>query len=568
MDRAARRPPEWLRVPIGLIAGGALLICLVTPVDTSTGVRWLLKALGFVVFVFVAAAYVYFRHGRLLQQTSRNTRVLQVEDAQIAELQHAAGADLGVTMEQARLFASAIIEPVKTRLRLVEIYEPSRRALQQTITVDARLDANGADQVLFPITVQPKGELSDNFSLVDGEGVSVPALTYREYLLLAASALRILVAAAYRLQVGETLPPEALRAERAALRDIVQRRVPDSTMSVAGAAALGELQAPDPVHLTLARTFTQKLARHYAIVAVASSAADGRLRLTLSRTVIPTLHVSGGDSRAFAWIKGVARIMLGARPVALQIPLTMAGTAQSYHLLVRSEDGLYLGQQDCPDMSRFLADRNEHRAHDVPPPYYRFRRRLGQTYAHFYTRFFPEHTESVPPPKLKVLFFETPPGSTFRALVAAMASAVLVWAVGIGISYGSVAELGTDAPAVLLAFPAVAAAWLGFDQPSRRLLEGTMTSRASLLLTAATSVMASALYILHRTHAPLPNIGEYVRFSVLFVSRPSWAVLFLVATLNTVLILYFYLIRTWTFIQLASRQTARESDANRIEQQG
>lgn len=260
--------------------------------------------------------------------------------------------------------------------------------------------------------------------------------------------------------------------------------------------------------------------------------------------------------------------MLGARPVALQIPLTMAGTAQSYHLLIRSEDGLYLGQQDCPGISEFLNKRIPDRPADIPPPYYRFRRRLGQSYAHFYTRFFPEHTATVPPPKVKVLFFETPPGSTFRALVAAAASAVLVWAVGIGITYGSVEELGTDAPAVLLAFPAVAAAWLGFDQPGRRLLEGTMASRASLLLTAVTSVLASALYILHRTHAPLPALRDHFQFSVLFISRPSWAILFLIAFTNFVLISYFYVIRTWTFMQLASRQTARESDANRIEAQG
>ncbi|GAA0501420.1 hypothetical protein Ade02nite_96940 [Paractinoplanes deccanensis] len=375
--------------------------------------------------------------------------------------------------------------------------------------------------------------------------------------------------AAYALKGEDELPPEAVEAEHSALNDIMQRGTGGHEGSAAGAAALAKLKVQDDDSLELARTLTEKLTTHYAIVAVAFPDDRGRISLTLERTVIPTLQISDGDSRATAWLKGVARIMLGARPVALQIPIAAAGTAQSYHLIVQSEEGLYLAQQDCPGIDVFLKKgASSPAASSIAPPYYRFRRRLGQTYAHFYTRFFPEHTASNAPPKLRVLFFETPPGSTFRALVAAIASTVLVWAVGIGISRGDVTDLGTDAPAVLLAFPAIAAAWLGFDRPTRRLLEGTFASRSSLALTAAISVLASALFILHRSRVPLPNIRKYLDFTVLLVDRPSWALLILVALGNTLLISYFYVVRAWTFMQLASRQTARESDANRTTQGG
>src|SRR5688500_5822288 len=97
----------------------------------------------------------------------------------------------------------------------------------------------------------------------------------------------------------------------------------------------------------------------------------------------------------------------------------------------------------------------------------------------------------------------------------------------------------TDAPAFLLAFPALAATWLGFEAPKQRLLEGTLSSRMCLIVTAALSLAASDLFIAHK------SAGDSFEWpllwsanSVLGVTHWDWAVLVCFSILNALLIGY------------------------------
>jgi hypothetical protein len=192
------------------------------------------------------------------------------------------------------------------------------------------------------------------------------------------------------------------------------------------------------------------------------------------------------------------------------------------------------------------------KAEDAPTPvHYRFRRRLGQSYAHFYGRFFPIPLKDERRPKIQLDFHEVPPGSDFRATIAGAAAFALIWVVGFVLSRNS--DPGTDAPALLLVFPGIAASWLGFDTITHRLFEGTLAARLSLALTTLLSLGASGAFILSQSGLSLFDGSVPDEVSMLGVYRWPWAILTVVAFANTVYMACRWLRHSWQFKHLAER---------------
>jgi hypothetical protein len=274
------------------------------------------------------------------------------------------------------------------------------------------------------------------------------------------------------------------------------------------------------------------------------------------RTLIPELELSpdgedGEVTGTFSIIRKVKawlRIMLSARPVSVTVSLDNAWTCQSYHVRVDGPEDLYLARQKFIATPEYLAAKAKGAPTGV---HYRFRRRLGQSYAHFYGRFFPVPIEGSRRPKVQLDFLEVPPGSDFRAAVASAACFGLVWLVGYVVSHTSKPE--TDLPAYLLVFPGIAASWLGFDAPEHGLFEGTLGARLSLMLTVATSVLASGLFVAYHS-----ELGTFIRsipkgISLIGVNQLWWGVLVTVSCLNTVYMSYRWLRHSWRFKHLAER---------------
>jgi hypothetical protein len=241
---------------------------------------------------------------------------------------------------------------------------------------------------------------------------------------------------------------------------------------------------------------------------------------------------------------------LGAKPVEVEIELANASTCQSYHLRIAGPSGLYLSEQTPIDFDNAVTKT----AKGAPtPPHCRFRRRLGQAHAHFYSRYFPE-TAAEERPRIKFQYLEVPPGSMFRATATAFACLALVWLVG---WLSKMANNPSDVPALLLAFPALAATWLGFDAPSKRLLEGTLSARFCLLATGILSISGSGLFMLQAARGqadPLPPLPLNISF--LGVSNWPWAVLVAFALINFVHIAYKTFVATWRYAYLSTRRVA------------
>jgi hypothetical protein len=393
----------------------------------------------------------------------------------------------------------------------------------------------------------------------NGNGEPISTLSYSEYLEVVACVIRNILCAAYQATSGN-LPERVKNAEHLALIDIMHRGVPDEFPGVEALEGLcqsdSEFYEPpvNQVWLNWTIALVRQLARRFAIVARVNSDSQGNFVVQYAETVIPPLLVSEGTT-PFARIKGMARILLGARPVNLLMSLHAAGTCQSYHLYVHSDETLYLGSQEAPDLKPYF-DTYGGKENTIPP-YYRFQSRLGQSYAHFYARYFPPTPVGSVPLTIQFRFYEKPPGSVFRAVIAGVASFLLIWLVGYVSTH--TADPKTDAPAFLLVVPALAAAFLGFDASGRRLMEGTLVARLSLIITAIVSLGASGLYLVDWTQMKiLQHHLSDNSVKILYLDRTAWCVLLVIALFNALYVVFTYLIRSWEFTHLASRRSMEE----------
>ena len=304
--------------------------------------------------------------------------------------------------------------------------------------------------------------------------------------------------------------------------------------------------------------------QHYALVASTPVPPSGRFIIRYKRTLIPELELSpdidkGSRTRwqrIRAWplyLRGWLRVLFGTRPVSVTVSLDNAWSCQSYHVRVQAPEGFYLARQKSwrPRSTRGKTVPPLMAKNAPTPVHYRFRRRLGQPYAHFYGRFFPPPIEGERRPKLQLDFFEVPPSSDFSAAIAGISCFGLIWLVGFVMS--RTPDLGSDVPAFLLVFPGVAASWIGFEAPAHRLFEDTLCARLSLVLTALLSVAASGLFLLNTAKLTMFDQAMPHKSSVLGVSRLFWAILTALSFFNAAYLLYRWYRNAWRFKHLAER---------------
>lgn len=571
---------------LAVISGFATMACIDYGLLIPDVVSYLIRALLASIAVILLAWRIPHFHRQRLSFRPPKYELMQLQEIYARSLQVRAGSS-GIDATQAKVFAHAVTQPSSLRQRIVDTYTPGRRAIEQRVSIGVRipreliqnLDEKKPEKkppvdapIYFPVIIPVKGKLQDGFDLFDSDGSSSCVLGYREYLQLAASVLRLLLLAMCQKQGDGTILTHPYRdAEQAALRQIMKRGLSQSyagpiteTMSkfnirpttAAGfqiAHLLGNKDGMSEIladSCRLAVAFVDKLTNHYCIVGSFKADQDGRMLVKYEQAIIPTLIMSDETAKRRIRFVGWLRVALGARPVDLTININNASTCKSYHLRLLCGDELYLGAQEAID---FDENMKVQVAGAPTTPYIRFRERLGQGYAHFYTRFFPEPVAGTAP-RIRFVFFEVPPGSMIRSAVTALAAFGLIWVVAAVNSRTPSPD--TDAPAFLLAFPAIAAAWLGFESPTRRLLEGTLRSRFCLMVTAVISLAATTLFLVHKSI--LSDAKSWPQlpwdWSFLWVSDLAWAFLLFAAFTNAAIICYNYSVETWQFAYYATRK--------------
>ncbi|WP_426512295.1 hypothetical protein ACPPVO_17690 [Dactylosporangium sp. McL0621] len=577
--RTGTKPGLGPGIRIGLVVLSAVLIAVAViggPTTAAAWMRWTarLAAAGVLAGIGLWFTRKHYMGPRL--ESHQTTRIWKLPDRQVYILQRSAGkragARSGLTAQQVKAFTLAVVAPAEVRERITERYEPGQRTLTQRVTIESHLTiappGNGGT-VLFPVLMPRKGELVDNLRVMDGTGADLPVLSYRQYLQLVALSLRTLLDVAHGTAIDPDKHAEAIAAEHRALKGIMYRgraRRPSSGEALRRLTDQGDQQPllSNPAAIDMAVALADGLASHYAVVVAVPWPADGRFIVTYERLITPTLVLARARGEGVLnWFKGRARLLLDASPVDISIPLENAFTSQSYHLIVDAQEGVYLGSHSAPGLVEYCTA-HARRAKRTwrnggpqppPPPYFRFRRRAGQRYAHFYTRFFPGPVPDLKNgdvlPEVRFRFYEVPPGSVFRAAVAAIAATILIWLVGFVASRKP--DPGTDVPAFLLVFPAVAAAWLGYEAGSaRRLLEGTLAARLSLVFTALASVAGSGLFMVYKSQLAYLHWPNPYHLEVLGNASLAWSVLTLVSGLNAVFAGSLYLMRSWEYVHFSA----------------
>ena len=417
--------------------------------DYSSPYPILYRSLLAFVAIFIGLAYIKLSKIRPLQASSIHSQPIPLSRSRAIDLQRTVGRTRPVTSLEAQIFALAITNPSLFRPRINEVYEPSRRTVDQEVTIDIQLppilfnaaanpvansetvgstsskpaSTQAASQlkhvsevlevpetliIPFPVVVPIKGELNDDLEISGINGERLAAYSYSEYLELVAGVLRMLLLKACDMTEG-SLHKSISRAEISALRSIMQRGLQSPNAVEQAVTAILELKTvnianedqklrhPDEKIINLIAEVVRLLTNRYAIVAFIECNSDYRSLIRYRRTIVPGLSLSKFHGHYIQWFKERLSILLGARPVSLRIPLTSAATCLSYHLIARCPDGLYLRHQDFPGLANYIkADAERRKALQLArkptniPPYYHIRSRLGQPYAHFYSRYFAE----------------------------------------------------------------------------------------------------------------------------------------------------------------------------------
>jgi hypothetical protein len=180
----------------------------------------------------------------------------------------------------------------------------------------------------------------------------------------------------------------------------------------------------------------------------------------------------------------------------------------------------------------------------------RIRRRAGLPYATLEIRRHPEsNTAKMTLAPLnatwRVWFAEVPPGRSFGSMTAAAVCFMSVWIVGVAVSHS---DLGNSAPAFLLAFPAAAAGWLAFEPPTRRLSEGSLIARTSLLCTLALSLIGTALYTLPQQSPIALSLGG---IGLLGITKPGWVILAGLSLVNMITMMWNCVRDAWEYMSLS-----------------
>lgn len=574
------------------------------------------------------------------QEPQGTIGLIPLTDWQLQRLKINASSAIFMGFAEAQIFALATTYPAALRQRVSERYVPLRRTVRHTVSMainipadkfeftsalsprDVESDirqasaANRPDGQIFsfpiPAVLFPKGELNDELIIYGNGDEVLPAYSYSEYLQLAARVLHVLLTNAFYISTNDSesnrrasvvpgeLEPSLQAAEDAALRCIMHRGRINEDEVISAVKGISSLQQriPLPADLSedlleerwqarilvqLAAKFVEKLSYDYAIVVPAECRSNGRINLRYERLIIPTVKLSeqspGSRNASIIWFvrwsKDRLRFLLGTRPVELTVPLENATTCQSFHMTVVCPEGLYLREQLVPRVNEYL--RHNARPTNVPP-YCRLRRRLGQPYAHFYSRFFPEpkkpeHRQSANPetageahgdlpsqlPFLKVRFYEVPPASMFRAALVSIGTTLPIWLVGLIVSHVPNEAPRTDAPVLIFALPTVIGAWMIINAPGRQLFEGTLGARLSLIYSALCAIAATGLFLIYDAQlGMLHGVFDY-KFSVLGVDQISWGTLVTLSALNTFYACYFSLLRTWEFTHLSARSISGNS---------
>jgi len=459
-------------------------------------------------------------------------------------------------------FIELITRPAEYRSRVAETIDLEGRGIHQRVSVELVIPASDFDNEYFylPILQPVKGDLVDNFRLIDGSGSSLTNLSYLETVELAAIGLRALLLAATGKPYGQW---RTTRTAELILLDLIARRGPSQPRWVKSSIKKGLKLLEGQVSRDakdLIRSYLSALSTAYPIVAVVpkSLVVMNRVLLRYEQTIMPS-------SQSVGW-SGKLRIGIGVRPSQVTIPVDLALTTGSYHLRINGPAEKYVVEQilRCADCRHRLHRTGQHNevaacihargSGDPGDSHFHLRGRFGQNFTHLYMRGYASQAYKGTRLEMLVRFNETPPGSRAAAAVTAMTALIFIWVIGHLTSNDEIVS-NSDLPAILLALPAVAASWFGLAAGSEALVGSSLHARFSLVFSGVLSVASVVVYLLQSGSfsAESERIAHTAHTRLAGVSSLEWIVLLVAAFLSFMYISWHLLARIRNYMGLIRR---------------
>lgn len=441
-----------------------------------------------------------------------------------------------VEPRQAIVFMQGILFPKLLYSRIRETVSPLARAMSFHTVYTLRLPgSNVQDGALFvPFMVVKKGRLFDDLQITAADGSARASLSYADYLELVSVIMRYLA----RID-GRRAHSRYLLIEQKLMRMIADR-APATDADAAVDELFRTMEHGRPAR-TPARQLMKSMAKilvvHYAVVVkvpVSPVREDEQWEVlsATERRMLPLDSPEFSDD-PIAWFFDRFRKGLGVRSNQFKVPIEKAHLTPSYHLEFVGPPDTYLAGQDLLN-------------HVPEPSYYlRMRPRLGQRYSHFYVRDAPIDSANW---RLRLSFFERPPGSFGAAAVTAIASFCLILIAGRLASHDPALAVPGDVTAVLLSFPVVSSAWIGLER-GKGPFGGTTASRLSSLVSFIASLASASIYLGAVASKPAVD-GPYS----LLGAKGIWAVLVGVSALNSLWICYGWLRRSVLYSAMLAKQ--------------
>lgn len=239
-------------------------------------------------------------------------------------------------------FIELITSPAEYRSRVAETIDLEGRGIHKRVSVEFVLPDSDLDNEYFylPVLRPVKGDLVDNFRLIDGPGGSLTNMSYLETVQLAAIGLRALLIIATGTQYSQWAT--RTRTAELILLELIARRGPSPARSIRTSIKRGLklLEGrPNRDAKDLIRAYLSSLTTSYPIVAVVPKnlVVMNRVLLRYEQIVMPSSQSVG--------LSGKLRIGIGVHPSQVILPLDLAMTAGSYHLRINGPAEKYVAEQ-------------------------------------------------------------------------------------------------------------------------------------------------------------------------------------------------------------------------------
>lgn len=421
----------------------------------------------------------------------------------------------------------SLLTPAKLRRRMIEEIEIDSHSIKRTTTLEftipsvlQRQPPRHDESFLIAITLRNRPNAPDELKVTDGQGAPLRVLDRDESLDCIASSISELFSAAYHENAPGDLPVDAQEVMLQAIQSISKGRTGRHSQRFDIEAVLA-LNPVDRTPLEIAADILNMvLGRRPIIIEVPSTETVIHARFESTSLY----RIFGNDARptSLASLAMTAGVMTGGGPTTVRIDLSNAAIAREYELWIRIPDGYYVKETSL--IGTGLDEL----------PFYEILGRNGIPYAHLHLRSGPDGRDrhSHAGTRFQLALAEIPPGQSVAATLAALIGCATVWLFARTISHSS--NLGTDAPALLLAAPAAAAGWLGFDAPTRRLSNGPFAVQASLLCTFAMSIVTTSFFVLRQADVYTGPAKFFGHVTFLGVAEPTWAVLVAISVLNLI----------------------------------